>query len=303
MHGMIRRAALLFLVVAFAAACGRSGNVQLPTYVLLLPEGQTEWAAEVEQGFDAAAKQFFMDANVVRFRLDQEPAQVVEAAVRAGAGPIIAVAPNRELAHTISLACSQRKLPVVLIGHEDPAGARNALVTSAAANLAYSWKVRWKQIEPPPKTVLLLFGSSPLDRDELVSAFFQRSNDWKDYKLRVRDLTDVKDEDFQWAAAVVPVGEDATRSALARSSGAVIPLDASQASLLALRRGQIRYLFAPNYFQLGYRGARVARDVFLGVHRTSVTIRVPAEEVDAEYLPMYERKRYEVPSLGGDTSE
>ncbi|GIV01534.1 MAG: hypothetical protein KatS3mg015_0364 [Fimbriimonadales bacterium] len=301
---MSRRYLALIPLVAILAACGKSSDVELPTYVLLLPESDAEWAQEIEQGFRAGAEQFFMEFKVIRYRLDAEPGDIVESAVRAGAGPIVAVAPNSELAHTIPLACSRRKLPIVLIGHEDPAGARNALITSAATNLAYMWKIRWRQLSPPPKNVLLLFGDSPLDRDELISAFYQRSNEWRDYKLRVRDLGSATAEDFEWATAVVPVGEDATKSALERPpSVAVLPLDGSRASLQALQSGRVPILFAPRYFQLGYRAARVARDVFLRVRTTSVTVRVPFEEVDAEYLPVYEKKRYEIPSLGGDSSE
>lgn len=289
--------ALLFLI-----ACAREDEVPHPTYALLIPKTDDAWADEIEAGFAAAAKQFFMQTKTIRYS-NEDPENIASKVGNLGGGPVIVVTLSSDEAERIAASLSARKMRHILIGPDDLAGSRDAHVTGAAANLAYLWKVRWNQTQPPPRNILLLFGDVPLPRNDLISAFYRRSSDWTEYRLRVRSIHDIKNEDFDWAETILAVGEDAVRRCLAAEGQRFVPVDGSDLSLQAVKSGRAERAFVPNYFQFGYRAARLARDVFLDVLPGPVSLHIPFDEVDAEYLPMFLKQRHRIPSIGSAETE
>lgn len=282
-------------------ACGKD-NVPHPTYALLLPESEAWWAQEIEAGFSAAAEQFFMKTKTLRYA-NEDPDRIIQRIGDLGGGPVVVVTLSSDDAERLAASLTARRVRHVLIGPDDLAGSRSAHVTGGAANLAYQWKVRWNQMKPSPRNVLLLLGDVPLGRNDIVSAFYRRSNDWREYRLRVRTLHNLQDEDTDWAEMVIAVGEDAVQQCLTREGRQFVPVDGSETALQAVESGRVERAFVPNYFQFGYRAGRLARDVFLDVLATPVSVQIPFDEVDAEYLPMYLKKRHSIPSLGAPEAE
>ncbi len=289
------------LMLVCLVACGKD-EVPNPTYALLLPEGDAWWAREIEAGFSAAAEQFFMKTKTVRYS-NEDPESIIESLGDLNGGTAVVVTLSSDDAERLAASLSARRIRHVLIGPDDQAGSRAAHVTGAAANLAYQWKIRWNQMQPPPRSVLLLFGDVPLPRNDIVSAFYRRSNDWAEYRLRVRTLHDLQDEDVEWAETILAVGDDAVRKCLSVEGQRFVPVDGSDAALQAVESGRAERAFVPNYFQFGYRAARLARDAFLDVLSGPVSLHIPFDEVDAEYLPMFLKKRHDIPSIGSPEAE
>ncbi|MER3413544.1 MAG: hypothetical protein C4341_04770 [Armatimonadota bacterium] len=288
------------IVVALALACltgcGKD-EVPEPTYALLMPESDSSWAREIEAGFSAAAKQFFMKTKTVRYS-NEDPESIAEKVGDLDGGPVVVVTLSSDDAEQLAASLTARKVRYVLIGPDDLAGSRAAHVSGAAWNLAYQWKIRWNQMNPRPRNVLLLFGDVPLPKNDIVSAFYRRSNDWTEYRLRVRNVHDAKDEDTDWAETILAVGEDAVRKCLSIEGQSFVPVDGSATALQAVKSGLVERAYVPNYFQFGYRAARLARDAFLDVLFSPVSLQIPFEEVDPEYLPMFLKKRHDIPSIG-----
>lgn len=289
------------LVLVCVVACARD-DVPNPTYALLLPESDAWWAREIEAGFSAAAGQFFMKTKTVRYS-NEDPESIIESLGDLNGGPAVVVTLSSDDAERLAASLSARRIRHVLIGPDDQAGSRAAHVTGAAANLAYQWKIRWNQMQAPPRSVLLLFGDVPLPRNDVVSAFYRRSNDWAEYRLRVRTHHDLKDEDIEWAETILAVGDEAVRKCLSVEGLRFVPVDGSDAALQAVESGRVERAFVPNYFQFGYRAARLARDAFLDVLSGPVSLQIPFDEVDAEYLPMFLKKRHGIPSISAPEAE
>lgn len=292
---------VLSVVIALLLGCGND-DLPDPVYGLLIPQSDTWWAREIEAGFSAAAKQFFMKTRVIRYS-NEDPEQIVQKIGDLSGGPVIAVTLSSDDAERIAASLVARNMRHILIGPDELAGSRVAHVTPSAANLAYQWKTRWNQMAPPPRNVLILLGDVPIARNDVVSAFYRRSDDWSEYQLRVRSLYDVEDKDIEWANAILAIGEDALRKSLPNRDKQIVPVDGSEAAIDALKSGRVERVFVPNFFQCGYRAARLARDAFLDVLSAPVSLQIPFEQVDAEYLPMFLRKRHDIPSIGSPGTE
>jgi ABC-type sugar transport system substrate-binding protein len=289
------------LAIALLLGCAKD-DLPDPVYALLMPQSDAWWAREIEAGFSAAAEQFFMKTRVIKFS-NEDPEHIVEKLGDLDGGPVVVVTLSSDDAERLAASLAARNLRHVLIGPDEHAGSRAAHVVPSAANLAYHWKIRWNQMEPKPRSVLILFGDVPLARNDVVSAFYRRSNDWAEYQLRVRDVYDVQDKDIEWADLIVAIGEDAFDKSVINQDKEVVPVDGSDAALRALESGRVQRVFVPNYFQCSYRAARLARDAFLDVLNAPVSLQIPFEEVDAEYLPMFLKKRHSIPSIGSVGTE
>lgn len=287
--------------IALLLGCGND-DLPDPVYALLIPQSDAWWAREIEAGFSAAAEQFFIKTKVIRYT-NEDAEHIVQKLGDLDGGPVVVVTLSSDDAERLAASLVARNVRHILIGPDELAGSRLAHVTPSAANLAYQWKVRWNQMEPPPRNVLVLFGDVPIARNDIVSAFYRRSNDWSEYQLRVRSVYEVQDNDVAWANIILAIGEDALRKSFPNPHKQIVPVDGSEAALHALESGTVERVFVPNFFQCGYRAARLARDAFLDVLSAPVSLQIPFEEVDAEYLPMFLKKRYSIPSIGSAGTE
>jgi hypothetical protein len=289
-------------LIAFlcVAGCRHSATIpQTPTYNLLIPQGREQWKHEIRSGFLACAAQFNMTASITE--CDGSDALAISSATAKitdskGAPVCVVFTQDQAVVPVVERLRTKRMLSIT-IGEDDANSMREGHCGDAPSTMAYLWSVRFAQMNPRPKRVLLLIGDVPLNKAGITSALYKRSANWTVFALRTKNLGEASAEDYEWADLVTPVGEDAVAAALTNTRDkAIFPVDSSQVTLSAVQSGRITNAFAPNYFQMGYRAARIARERFIQGDIVNNSIAIPYREIDKSLLPGYMRSRYDVPA-------
>ena len=265
-----------------------------PTYVLLLPATNLQWKKEIAEGFSSGAEQFNMKIELADYQNDSP--QAVKTLPGSKGAPICTVFISKQTAKEAAAQFAEQNKPLIAIGVDDPNANRLAHVGDEPDNIAYKWNIRAQQSMMPPKKVLLVIGTVPLSKDRIVASFFARSDNWTRFELRTRALHQLSPADKHWAESTVAIGEDAV--AACSDVVRLVPVDGSEITLTLLRSRRVAYALVPNYFQIGYRAARIAREQFLQGTIANRAVEIPYKEVVPETVDWYLRRRTDLPTVG-----
>jgi hypothetical protein len=269
-----------------------------PTYFLLLPESRAIWASHIEQGFLAGCEQLQMECRVSHYS-DATPKALADLAIGLGDpkdAPLCIVFQKPDgVAETLDLlSLEQRK--AITVGVDVATAFRLGHVGVDAKKLAALVAARAAGLEPRATKLLYLFGGAPIDFKAVEAAAFRESDNWSRYRLRTKLLSEVTDEDFAWADVVIPFGEDALARA-EKSSVRIIPVDPSDKAIELLKSGRAPIIIGVNYFDIGFRASRIAREQFLNGRIARPILPIAPKEVDTESLSWYLDKRFEIPPI------
>ena len=206
---------------------------------------------------------------------------------------------QRIISDTVNKLLDKQVL-VVTIGEDDVNSGRIAHSGENSENFGYIWGIRAMQLEPQPRNVLLLIGDAPAHIERLKGALFARSESWARYKLRTRRTAEASDDDFAWADLVAAFGEDAARVAATKGKRLFVA-DSSEFSLSLLDNGTALHAIVPDYFQLGYRSFRLAREYFIQGTLANAVVSMPYKEVEKATIGWYKEKRYSIPPVSANS--
>ncbi len=269
-----------------------------PIYFFLTPATNLQWKQEINQGFMAGAEQFNMKVMLADYQGDSPDAirDAVKNLPDAKKAPLCITFMSKQTAKVVSTDFASQHKQLIAVGIDDPNASRLAHSGDDPANLAYKWNIRAKQSMIPPKRVLLVIGSVPLSKDRIIAAFFARSANWTTFELRARELPQLTLEDKHWADSTIAIGEDAVSAC--RDVARLVPVDGSETTLNLLRSRRVAYALVPNYFQIGYRACRLAREQFLQGTIANRAVEMPFKEVVPETVDWYVQRRADLPTVG-----
>jgi hypothetical protein len=270
-----------------------------PQYLFFLPESDATWVKHAEQGFMAGCEQARMECRAVRYG-KVDGAALAEAIVNEGdtkGAPVsIAFTEPKEI-RAVTDALSLENRIAITVGADDSEAYRVGHVGPDAKRLAALVAIRSQALESPARRILYVVGSSPVDMKMLDAAAFRESNHWQKYRPRVKGLSDVTDEDFDWCDLVVPIGEDAQAKAVASDVSRIFPTEPNDQSMELLRSGRAPHVIANNYFDIGLRASRIARERAVYKTIADPVLLIHPKEVDKQSLPVYLETRFNVPPL------
>ena len=295
----------LFCALIVLGGCNAGMKVpDPPVCEMIIPKSDLQWQREMRNGFIAGAEEFGLEVIIKEYVESSAEAilRVSEEMPDSKDTPICIVFKSPEPIAKVIDALLDKGIYTLTVGEDDSAAPRVGHSGNSTRRLAYLWKIRAYQFDPKPKRVLLLVGDVPVKRDRLTGLIYERSDDWKAFKLRERSVYEVVAEDFEWADLVTPVGEDAARLCVENGVERMLPLDGSDFTLSLIQEGRVPIAIAPNYFQLGFRAARLAREWHIkgGLSRPIVLMR--CVEVDADTIEDFKKKRYKLPPVARKVS-
>lgn len=290
---------LIGILIIAITACRPEQEIPNPTYALIIPKSNYYWANDIKNGFEALAKQFHLKHEIREY--DQNSAenaveQTLDVKNQLSTAACI-VFTNKDIIQNVHKKLLENNRQIITVGEDDTLVKRIGHIGMATTQMAYHWSIRLSQQSPVPKKVLLLIGDVPLNKERIIGAIYARSDNWKKFKLRTRTTQDVTTEDFQWAQLVTPVGQDAVELCVDYKVSEMIPIDGSDYTLGLLRAGACDIIFAPNYFQMGYRAGRISREYYMQGFLDNPAIELKYDEVDREYLPYFLKKRFDIPPV------
>lgn len=288
--------------VALVCACGERITTIVPpppTYSLLLPKSASYWREELQKGFEDGAKQFQLD-YVIRDFTEPTANSLLEAAEtlpKTNGAPVCIAFPTSEPIRTVVRTLRDDSSRVVSIGEGDALSGRVGHVTEHSDQLAYLVAIRARAIRPAPRRWLLLIGDALVQKTAVKGAFFARSDNWKKYELRVRGVSDAPtNETLEWADLIIAIGSDAVQ-ATSKAKAPVFAVDGSEETLQGVREGKYQFAFVPDYFQMGFRAVRIAREFFVQGSIRTPTLYIPYKEVDKDTLDWFLKRRYDLPPI------
>lgn len=270
-----------------------------PVYVLALPEKQATWVEHLEKGFLAGCEQLQMDCKAVRYKgggAEPIAAAVLDQGDTKGAPPSIAFE-SPELIKQVTDSLSLKGAQAILVGADDSSAYRLGHVGPDAKRLATLVARRSQTLDPPARRILYVLGSGPVDLNMLEASVFRESDQWRKYRPRLKPLTEVTDADFQWCDLVVPIGEDAQSKAIASSVTRIFPTEPNDSSLELLKSGRAAFVIANNYFDIGLRASRIAREQAVYGRIARPILPIAPKEIDSTSLQLYMETRFRVPEI------
>jgi hypothetical protein len=270
-----------------------------PTYFLLIPESHAIWAKHIEKGFLAGCEQLQMECKVSHYKMTT-PAALARAAVDLGDPKDAPICIVFQKPSDVSDTCDLLSLEdrqAITIGADDSNAFRLGHVGVDAKKLAAQVAARAAGMKPKATRLLYLFGDALIDFKAAEAAAFRESAEWSRYRLRTKLLSEVTEEDFQWADLVIAFGEDALSKAAKSASERIVPVDPSDAALDRLNSGRAPIIIGANYFDIGFRASRIAREQFLNGRIARPILPIAPKEVDKESLDWYLEKRFEIPAI------
>ncbi len=270
-----------------------------PVYAMFVPEGESEWRTEVGEGFKAGAAQFGEKAILIPY----STSQLRTAKDKLGDVPsldhlaVTVVALDSQAAAELAEAFTEAGRPVVTVGVDAAASGRVATVTFDCDAIAKLWNIRREQTTPNAKNILFVFSDDPIPRKILESEVFRRSSEWKEFRPKFLSLDEVDEESLAWADAVTPVGEAAYLALRERGDKPLIPVSSCESVLRDAEGGAIANAITPNYFDLGLRAFRLAREHYVTAGLGTVALALHPNEVDQESVQIYRDRRRHVPDI------
>ena len=295
------RFGLAALALATAFGCAQNDTYIPPpaAYFLLMPESKSVWAKHIEQGFLAGCDQLEMECKVSRYA-SAEPKSIVKAALDMGdtkGGPICIVFEKPDpIMQTLDLLSVENR-SVITVGADDSNAYRMGHVGPDAKMLASRVAARAQRLNPPARKILYLFSSSPVDLKMLEAGAFRESNKWENYRLRTKTLEEVTAADYAWCDLVVPVGEEALARAIASPAKRIVPTDPTDEALALLKTDRCNIVITNNYFDVGLRASRIAREQFVYGRIEKPILPIAPKEVDVESVKWYMDTRFSVPKV------
>lgn len=291
---------LLFLLFVCIACNDRKPDVPPPaTYILVVPKTDAVWAKHIQQGFDAGCKQLNMDCKFGVYE-GEDPTAISKYAMGVAdskGAPVSIVFNNKEIiSRTLDLMSVENRKGIT-IGRDDSVSFRAGHVGMDAKKMAGIIATRAKTLEPAAKRILYLIGDALIDRQALEASAFRESNNWQAYKLRTKLMSEITDADFAWCDLVVPFGEDALAKAVTSSATRIFPTDPVDQSIELIKSGRAPFMIAENYFDVGFRASRIAREQFVYKAITDPILPIAPREVDKESIDWYLKKRFDIPAL------
>ncbi|MDQ2985331.1 MAG: hypothetical protein M3R13_01255 [Armatimonadota bacterium] len=292
---------ICLLPVLLLLACAKDDTYipPPPTYFLVIPDSKTIWAEHIEKGFTAGCKQMDMAFEVVKYT-DADPQKltklITEMGDSKGAPACIVFNQTDGISKTLD-ALSLKEIKAITIGRDDSNAFRLGHVGANVKKLASLVATRSKQITPPARKLLYLFGGAPVDRQALEAAAFRESDNWNHYRLRTKSLSEITPQDFEWCDVVIPVGEDALAKAIQSPARHIIPTDPTDEAFALLKDGRAPIVIGSNYFDIGFRASRIAREQFVYKAIASPILPITPKEVDKESLAGYMKSRFNIPPI------
>ncbi|MGI8923774.1 MAG: hypothetical protein ACR2HJ_06995 [Fimbriimonadales bacterium] len=283
----------LISFVAFAGCGSKSIVPDEPTYGLVIPKANSEWRREIIAGFQDAADQVGMKISISEYS-DNSPKEILAAASNlppSEGAPICIVFTRKESIKDVAFKLARKGVDVITIGEDDPDTPRIGHCGEASQDLAYLWDIRVRQLRPRPRNALMIFGDVPVNQRRISGSLYEKSRGWRRYRLRMRSVADASQDDIKWADLVTPVGEDAL-AFMAGTSKPMIPVDGSAAAIDLVRGDRVPMVFIPNYYQMGLRAARIAREDFVYGTIPNAIISMKYKEVVKETVKWHLEDRY-----------
>lgn len=289
-------AAPLLLLVGCSNVTETAGR---PVYVMLVPEGESEWRTEIGEGFRAGAEQFGEKAVVIPYQTSELRAAKESLADVPSLDhlAVSVVASGGEAAAELAEALTESGRPVVTVGVDAAASGRVATVTFDCDAIADLWNIRREQTVPNARNVLFVFSDDPVPRKILESEVFRRSSGWKEFRPKFLSIDEVDEKSIEWADAVTPVGESAYRALKGRVEKPLLPISSCESVLKDTEGGTIAHAITPNYFDLGLRAFRLAREHYVTAGLGTVTLALRPNEVDRESVQIFRDRRRQVPDV------
>jgi hypothetical protein len=217
--------------------------------------------------------------------------------------PVCIVFDDSEIiSRTLDLMSVENRMAIT-VGIDDSVSYRAGHVGMDAKKMARLIATRAKTLQPSARRILYLFGDALVDFKGLEAAAFRESNDWEAYRLRTKLMSEVTDADFEWCDLVVPFGEDALKRAIASSATRIFPTDPVDASIELLKSGRAPFMISENYFDIGFRTSRIAREQFVYKGITNPILPISPREVDKGSIDWYLKKRFDIPALNPGAPE
>ncbi|MCH8275462.1 MAG: hypothetical protein IH851_11805 [Armatimonadetes bacterium] len=264
---------------------------------LLLPAGDTQWRREVRSGFQLSAEQFNLNTKVVEYE-EPTPEAILRAAEQIEAAdrvPLCVVFTRREQVAPALAALRKAGRLVLTIGVDDAGESRAGHVGGSANRLVYFWRIRTSQMTPVPKRVLFVFGDAPAKRERIEGAVYRRSDEWRNFRPRFRELEELTEEDIAWADLVTPFGSDAVQKCRQLGASRILAADGDDSTLDLVQSGEVALTLAPQHFEHGLRALRLARERYLQGGLSRPVLSIEYEEVDAPSIAWYKEHRYDLP--------
>ena len=292
---------LLLIGIVAMVGCAKQGTYipPPPRYVFVLPDKQSAWLQHAEQGFMAGCEQLQMECVTAKYSAATTEA-IVQAVLDHGdtkGAPATIAFDDPALIKPVTDALSLKSRQVILVGHDDSGAHRRCHVGPDAKRLAALVAVRSQSLEPPATRILYVLGSAPVDANMLEASAFRESAGWSKYRPRVKKLADVTDEDFAWCDLVVPIGEDAQAKVTASSAKRIFPTEPTEASISLLKSGRAQHVIANNYFDIGLRASRIAREQAVYKTISNPILPIAPKEVDSQSVELYLETRFKVPPI------
>ncbi len=284
----------------FTASCGSRNAIipeTQPVFYLVLPSGTEQWKTEIISGFQQAANQFQMQHQTKTYTKADEINLVVSSIPFQDNVPICLVTPNDELAGTVCETQSKLGRRIITLLCSDGKQPKTAHVGMSPERLVELWNIRAHQLSKTIKKPLFVFGDEPVQTERLVALFFKNSDDWKKYRPTFKELKEVTIEDFQNADFVTTFGHNATQYAIDLLVKNLLPISLDDETLKNLRNGDIKHAIGADYFQVGLRAFRIARDAYLQGFPTQPITMLPYKESDVESVDFYKSRRYKLPPI------
>lgn len=288
---------ILLLLVIFLGACAqkRPTAPPEPLYLFFVPQTTAQWRKEMQKGFESAAKQFNLRWQVIEYSSEANLYSAVAERPAVHEAPITIVFTSKQPIRKVALQLKSSKDTLMTLGADDAEAGRIAHSGEDSNNLTSTLSIRIKQMPKLPKNVLMIMGDVPVKKQIIAAELFSISEKWKRFKSKTVDLREVNPEDLKAADLVIPFGEDAVRYCVSRNVPAMLPVDGSEFTLFLLKNKTVQEVIAPDYFQVGYRAGRLAREYYIQRVLANPIVLMPYKEIVNETVDWYVKKRYDLP--------
>jgi hypothetical protein len=208
--------------------------------------------------------------------------------------PVAIFLTDPEVTKATLYSVAKKRRNVITIGADAAISPRVGHSGDDSRDLAYMWDIRVGQMRHRVRRALIIFGNAPVNQTAITAELYKQSDKWRKYKLRTRRLSDLTEDDLDWADLITPIGEEAVSRCLDVDKR-LLPVDGSETSLGLLRSGRVDLIFAPGYFEVGLRAARIAREFAVYGSIPNRDIATPYKEVVKDTIDWYLKYRHSTP--------
>lgn len=290
----------LVSIAIWLVGCGSRSDIipdVKPVFYLVVPKTNSQWQREIISGFRAAAEQFRFDSKIVTYENSENLSLTLATIPYIEKVPICVVCQTDKLAGDLCKEQGKLGRRIVTLICDDPSLPRTAHVGMSPERFYSLWSTRSAQISQRIRNPLFLFGNEPIKSERITALIFKASDDWKKFRPTFRNLDSVTQEEAESADMVTAFGRDAVEKAKLLNGKVIFPVSLDDKTLEELKRGDYQFAIGPDYFQVGVRGFRVARDAYLQGIPSQPIIQLQYKEADKESVEFYKDRRYKVPPI------